>query len=40
MFAASLAGGIVLLTDAHQLIAGWFCFALAGLCVMRAWVKN
>ena len=31
MFAASPAGGIVLLTGAHQPIAGWFCFALAGL---------
>jgi len=26
-----LAGGIFLLTDAHQFIAGWYCFALAGL---------
>jgi hypothetical protein len=31
MFVASLAGGIFLLTDAHQFIAGWFCFGLAGL---------
>ncbi len=40
MFAASLAGGIVLLTDAHQLGASWFCLALAGLCALRAWVKS
>ena len=26
-----LAGGVFLLTDAHQFIAGWFCFALAVL---------
>ena len=36
MFVASLAGGIFLLTDAHQFIAGWFCFALAGLITL--WV--
>jgi len=40
MFASSLAGGIFLLADAHQLGASWFCFALAGLCVLRAWVKR
>ena len=40
MFAASLAGGIFLLADAHQLITGWFCFALAGLCALRACVKR
>jgi predicted unusual protein kinase regulating ubiquinone biosynthesis (AarF/ABC1/UbiB family) len=40
MFAASLAGGIILLTDAHRLIAGWFCFALTGLSALRVWVKN
>lgn len=40
MFAASLAGGIFLLADAHQLIAGWFCFALATLCALRARVKR
>ena len=40
MFAASLAGGIVLLTAAHQLGASWFCLALAGLCELRAWVKS
>ena len=40
MFAASLAGGIFLLTDAHQFIASWFCFALAGLCTVRVWVKS
>jgi predicted unusual protein kinase regulating ubiquinone biosynthesis (AarF/ABC1/UbiB family) len=40
MFAASLAGGIVLLTNVHQLGASWFCLALAGLCAVRAWVKS
>jgi predicted unusual protein kinase regulating ubiquinone biosynthesis (AarF/ABC1/UbiB family) len=40
MFAASLAGGIILLTAAHQLGASWFCLALAGLCAVRAWVKS
>jgi predicted unusual protein kinase regulating ubiquinone biosynthesis (AarF/ABC1/UbiB family) len=40
MFSASLAGGIVLLTSAHQLGASWFCLALAGLCAVRAWVKS
>ncbi len=40
MFALSLAGGIFLLTGAHQIFAGWVCFALAGLCTLRAWAKN
>jgi predicted unusual protein kinase regulating ubiquinone biosynthesis (AarF/ABC1/UbiB family) len=40
IFAASLAGGIFLLAGAHQFIASWFCLALAGLCMVRAWVKN
>lgn len=40
MFAVSLTGGIFLLTGAHQFIASWFCFALAGLCAVRALVKN
>jgi predicted unusual protein kinase regulating ubiquinone biosynthesis (AarF/ABC1/UbiB family) len=40
MFATSLAGGIFLLTEAHQLIAGWFCFALAGAITSRVLVKN
>lgn len=35
MFAVSLAGGIFLLTDIHQLIAGWFCLGLAGLTALR-----
>ena len=39
MFVASLAGGIFLLTDAHQFIAGWFCFGLAGLTLLGALVK-
>jgi len=40
MFVASLAGGIFLLTDAHQFIAGWFCFGLAGLTMLGMLVKN
>jgi len=40
MFAVSLASGIFLLTGAHQAIAGWFCFALTGLCILRALVKS
>ncbi len=40
MFVASLAGGIFLLTDAHQLVAGWFCFGLAGLIALGKLVKN
>jgi predicted unusual protein kinase regulating ubiquinone biosynthesis (AarF/ABC1/UbiB family) len=39
MFVASLAGGIFLLTDTHQFIAGWFCFGLAGLTMLGALVK-
>ncbi|HEX6552287.1 MAG TPA: AarF/UbiB family protein [Ktedonobacteraceae bacterium] len=40
MFAASLAGGIFLMTGAHQLGASWFCLALAGLCTLRTLVKS
>ena len=40
MFVASLAGGIFLLTDAHQSGASWFCFGLAGLAMLRLLVKN
>lgn len=40
MFAASLIGGIFLLTSTHQLSAGWFCFALAGLSMLRVLVKS
>ncbi len=40
MFVASLAGGIFLLTDAHQLGASWFCFGLAGLAMLGLLVKN
>jgi hypothetical protein len=35
MFVASLSGGIFLLTAAHELMAGWFCFGLAGLTLLR-----
>ena len=40
MFAASLTGGIFLLTNAHQSIAGWFCFGLAGLVMLKLLVKS
>jgi predicted unusual protein kinase regulating ubiquinone biosynthesis (AarF/ABC1/UbiB family) len=40
MFVASLAGGIFLLTDAHQFVAGWFCFGLAGLIALGKLLKN
>ena len=40
MFVASLAGGIFLLIDAHQLIAAWFCFGLAGLFALGMLVKS
>ena len=38
-FVASLAGGIFLLTDAHQFIAAWFCFGLTGL-AMLGWLMK
>ena len=40
IFVASLGGGIFLLTDAHQLIAGWFCFGLAGLITLGMLMKS
>ena len=40
MFVASLSGGIFLLTDAHQFIAGWFCFGLAGLTTLGTLLKS
>ena len=40
MLAASLAGGIFLMTDAHQIIAGWFCLGLAGLAALGMLVKR
>jgi predicted unusual protein kinase regulating ubiquinone biosynthesis (AarF/ABC1/UbiB family) len=40
MFVASLAGGIFLLADAHQLGASWFCFGLAGLIALGMLVKS
>jgi len=40
MFISSLAGGIFLLTSAHQSIAGWFCLGLAGLAALRVLVKS
>ncbi len=40
MFIVSLAGGIFLLTDAHQLVAGWFCFGLAGLMALGMLLKS
>ena len=36
----TLGGGIFLLTDAHQFIAGWFCFGLAGLITLRVLMKS
>jgi len=40
MFAASLAGGIFLLVEAHLCIPGWFCLGLAGLTILGALVKS
>jgi hypothetical protein len=40
MFVASLAGGIFLLTDAHQFIAAWFCFGLTGLITLGVLRKS
>ena len=40
MFVASLAGGIFLLTDAHQFIAAWFCFGLTGLITLGVLAKS
>ena len=35
MFGTSLVGGVFLLADTHQFMAGWFCFALTGLTTLR-----
>jgi hypothetical protein len=40
MFVASLAGGIFLLTDAHQFIAAWFCFGLTGLALLGSLLRS
>jgi predicted unusual protein kinase regulating ubiquinone biosynthesis (AarF/ABC1/UbiB family) len=40
IFVTSLAGGIFLLTDAHQFIAGWFCLGLAGLTMLGMLMKS
>jgi predicted unusual protein kinase regulating ubiquinone biosynthesis (AarF/ABC1/UbiB family) len=40
MFVASLAGGIFLVADAHQFIASWFCFGLAGLIALGMLLKS
>jgi predicted unusual protein kinase regulating ubiquinone biosynthesis (AarF/ABC1/UbiB family) len=40
IFAASLIGGIFLLTDTHQIAAAWFCIVLAGLGAVRVWVNR
>jgi predicted unusual protein kinase regulating ubiquinone biosynthesis (AarF/ABC1/UbiB family) len=40
MFVASLAGGIFLLTYAHQLIAAWFCFGLTGLALLGSLLRS
>ena len=39
LFVASLGGGIFPLTNTHQLIAGWFCFGLAGLITLGPSIK-
>ncbi len=40
MFVASLGGGIFLLADVHQLMAGWFCLGLTGLTTLRVLLKR
>lgn len=40
MFGTSLAGGLFLQAGAHQLIAGWFCFGLAGLTTVGLLMKR
>nr|HET6905134.1 AarF/UbiB family protein [Ktedonobacteraceae bacterium] len=40
VFSASLAGGIFLAVDTHQLIASWFCFSLTGLITLRLFMKR
>jgi predicted unusual protein kinase regulating ubiquinone biosynthesis (AarF/ABC1/UbiB family) len=40
IFAASLIGGIFLLTDTQQFAAAWFCFLLAALGAVRVWVNR
>ena len=40
MFAAALAGGIVLLITTHQFLAAWFCFMLAVVCGLRGWLRS
>jgi predicted unusual protein kinase regulating ubiquinone biosynthesis (AarF/ABC1/UbiB family) len=40
IFAASLLGGIFLLTDTRQFAAAWFCILLAALGAVRVWVNR
>ena len=40
MFAASLAGGIFLLVEAHLSLPGWFCLGLAGLSMLKLLVRD
>lgn len=40
MFAATLAGGIVLMTVAHLMIPGWFCLGLAGITALGLLVRR
>jgi hypothetical protein len=40
IFAASLLGGIFLLTDTRQVVAAWFCIGLAALGAVRVWVNR
>jgi len=40
MFAATLAGGIVLMTVSHLMIPGWFCLGLAGVTALGLLVRR
>jgi predicted unusual protein kinase regulating ubiquinone biosynthesis (AarF/ABC1/UbiB family) len=40
IFAASLAGGIVLLDTSQHVVEAWFCFLLAALAAVRGWVTR
>ena len=40
MFVASLAGGVILLTNAHLIGPGWFCLGLAGVMVLGLLVRR
>jgi hypothetical protein len=40
MFAATLAGGIVLMAVSHLMAPGWFCFGLAGITALGLLVRR